>query len=158
MMNRKFKDLKPKSIETLRAHITFWSLADFDLNLSIDHKHEIETTGVNRYLAEYAITYAVLLDDKELTKDLCQNGARLDIMDSWTSNKTPLELAIEYGRAEVATILIQYGAKLKKEVKVPSSNPCSNPLTFFWTLKESANNRQADYAAINRLLHRNKIN
>lgn len=154
-----FKDLSTRSISILEPHITFWSSEhSINGNLPIDHKFDIETTGFNRYIAEYAITYAVLLDDKELTDDLCQNGASLDVKDSWNANKTPLEVAIEYGRAGVAAILIKHGAKLPNNVEVPSNNPCSHPLRFFWSMKEQVYNREVDYSAMDSLLHHNKIN
>lgn len=106
----KFKDLSPRSVSILEPHITFWSLMrdEIDLNLPIDHKFEIETTGFNRYIAEYAIIYAVLLDDKELTEDLCQHGVNLEVTDHWSGNKTPLEVAIEHGRAGIAEILVKH--------------------------------------------------
>lgn len=153
----KFKDLKIKSFDTLQPHITYWC-DDLNLDLSIDHKFEINTSGANRDIAEYAITYAVLLDDKALTEDLCRNGVKLDITDHWNSNKSPLEIAIEYGRAEIISILMQYGAQVPKDIKVPSSNPCLNPLTFFWTLKERTLNREADFEATSRLVCGSKNN
>ena len=154
-----FKNLSPRSISILEPHITFWSLeARIDRDLPIDHKFDIETSGFNRYIAEYAITYAVLLDDKELTEDLCANGVNLAVRDRLNANKTPLEVAIEYGRAGVAAILIRHGAKLTHDVEVPSTNPCSHPFRFFWSLKEHADHREVDYGAVDRLLHHNKIN
>ncbi len=148
---RKFKDLKPESLAALRLYITFWS-GKVDLDSSIDAKFDILRTACNTYLAEYPITYAVLLDDKELAKDLCKNGARLDVRDEYNRNKSPLEVAIEYGRAGVANILVKCGAALPRDIKVPSSNPCLNPSGFFWALKERCNNREADYQAVKQVL------
>ena len=154
-----FKDLSPRSISILEPHIKYWSLGDsINGDLPIDHKFGIETTGFNRYIAEYAITYAALLGDKELTEDLCQHGVNLDVKDSWNANKTPLEVAIEYGRAGVVAILIKHGAKLTHNVEVPSNNPYSNPYRFFWSVKENAFNREVDYGAVDSLLHHNKLN
>lgn len=155
----KFKDLTQKSIETLKPHITFWSF-DSDLNLDseINDVLSIATTGFNRYIAGYAINYAVLLDDKELAIDLCKNGARLDVTDIYHKNKNPLELAVDYGRAGIAEILIKYGAKLdtNKNTAIPSCNPCCNPSRFFWTLNERYHNREADYQAVKQVVHSNK--
>lgn len=161
-MANNFKDLSPRSISILEPHITYWSGEDkINSDLSIDHKLDFDieiTVGFNKYIAEYAIIYAVFLDDKELIEDLCINGANLGVMDSLNANKTPLEVAIEYGRAGVVTILMKYGAQLKCDVEVPSNNPCTHPIRFFWSLKEYACNREVDYGAIDSLLHHNKIN
>ena len=153
---KKFKDLTSESIETLKPHITFWAGQDTFLDLPINRKLDIVTTGFNRYLTEYAINYAILLDDKKLAEDLCKNGACLNVIDSFHQNKTPLALAIDYGRAKIADILIKYGAKLDSDVIIPFNNPCSNPSRFFWTLKERLNNGEADYHAVKQVLHLNK--
>ena len=51
-----FKDLSPRSISILEPHIKYWSLGDsINGDLPIDHKFGIETTGFNRYIAEYAM-------------------------------------------------------------------------------------------------------
>jgi hypothetical protein len=147
----KFKDLNLKSFNTLKPHIEFWG-DNLDLELSIDHKFGIHTTDNFRYFAEYAITYAVLLDDKALTEDLCKHGVNLNIRDRYHSDKSPLEIAIEYGRAGIVAILMHHGAQVPPGIKVPSSKPCSHPLTFFWTLNERANKREADFKTTDRLV------
>lgn len=121
----KFKDLTIKSIRKIKDYAGFWLLSsDFDLELSVNHKFDIEMAGFNRYIAEYAITYAVLLDDKDLLKDLLQNGANLDIHDSWNSNKSPIEIAVEYGRASIVKMLLKYGAIIPENITIPLVSPC----------------------------------
>ena len=156
MFNR-FSDLKPKSLATLMPFIAFWSLGDgIDINSSINDKLPVETSGI-MYVSQYAIFYAVLLDDKELLEDLYRLQADLELRDLFNKMKTPLEVAIEYGRAGIVESLIKHGAKLPNDVKVPSSSPCSSPLRFFWTLKERLNMREADYKSIDMLIQKNNF-
>ena len=158
-MNNRFSDLSPQSWATLLPYITFWSAgAVIDINTSINAKLPIETTGFMA-IAEYAIIYAVLLDDKALLKDLCQHGADLTVRGYYATqrNKTPLEVGVEYGRAGIVKKLIKYGAEVPQDLKVPSSNPCTNPVTFFWSLKERCYGREVNYQAIDALLYSSKV-
>src|SRR5579862_7997547 len=127
-----FTKLTSRSIRKLEPHIIYWSEAvELNLNLDINTELDILTSGCNRYIAKYAINYAILLDDQELVWDLCRNGASLEVKDSLHHNKNPLEIAIEYGRANIVETLIRYGAKTSHN-KIPSSSLCSNPFRFFW--------------------------
>jgi len=157
-MNNRFSDLSPQSWATLLPYMTFWAAGEIiDKNAFINDKLPIETTGFME-IAEYAIFYAVLLDDKSLLEDLCQHGADLTVRGySFHRNKTPLEIGVEYGRAEVVDKLIKYGAEVPKDLKVPSSNPCTNPATFFWSLKEKCYRREVNYQAVDALVHLAKV-
>lgn len=160
----KFRDLKPETFAVLEPHITFWAelevgdnwraeLLDRDINKPLP----ITTTGFNRYLAEYAIHYAILIDDKNAIEDLCRNGANLTVSGRWNMHKTPLELAIYYGRAGAVDLLMKYGATLTKDAEVPAHGLCSkNPLSFFWAMNERASNREVNYSKVEHLLERSK--
>lgn len=148
-----FRDLKTSSINTIKPYIEALSLEDLDLDLNINEPLPLRSSGLLFVRAEYAITYAVLFDDQELAKDLCENGADLTIIDAGT---TPMELAVEYGRAHIVQIFINFDAKSDNAVNVPSNNLCSNPFQFFWSLKESVLNREVDYQKIEAILNHNK--
>ncbi len=154
-MSGKFSDLKPSSLAALMPFISYWSLgAGIDINSSINTELDIATTGF-MYCANYAIFYAVLLDDKDLLEDLYRQNADLEVRNRYGhGEKTPLEVAIDYGRAGIVDSLIKHGAKLPNDCKVPSSNLCTNPFRFFWTLNEKLNHREADYKSIDRLLQK----
>lgn len=149
-----FSELSLESRAILESHVAFWSIFSEGLNLtlSIDHTFEVDQEGCGMYSAQYAIVYAVLLDDKKLTQELCDLGANLNVIDHVNGRKTPLEIAIEYGRADIADILMKRGARTPKVVKIPSSNFCSDPFTFFYCLQEKARNRQVDYGKIEQLV------
>ena len=152
----KFNQLTEKSINTLKPHITYWLLDRdaFNLDLEINDKLDIQMTGSLRYIGEYAITYAVLLDDKNLAEDLCRNGANLEVQDRRHSNKTPLELALAYGRAGIIDIFVRYNATLpNNDFMIPSAHPCCNPFTFFWTMQEKIYGREADFTKTKKLLN-----
>lgn len=157
-MNNRFSDLSSQSLTTLLPYMTFWAAGEVvDKNASINGKLPINTTGF-MFVAEYAIFYAVLLDDKDLLEDLCQHGADLTVRGyAIQRNITPLELGVAYGRAEIIDKLIQYGAEVPKDLKVPSSNPCTNPATFFWSLKEKCHGREVNYQAVDALVHSAKV-
>lgn len=155
-MTNSFKDLNPKSIQTLQPLISFWStgnqnkaLTQQDLNKSLNDKLDILIGGMgSKYIAEYAITYAVLLDDLELLNDLCDNGAVLNIKDSFHEDKTPVHLAVEYGRSKILQTLLEKGAEIPEGVVVPSNNMC----TFLWSINEKIHQREADFQETQRVL------
>lgn len=152
----KFNQLTEKSINTLKPHITYWLLDKdaFDLNLDINDKLEIQMARYLKYIGEYAITYAVLLDDKDLAEDLCRNGANLEVRDRRNSNKTPLELALAYGRAGIINIFVRYNVTLPhNDLLIPSAHPCCKPFTFFWTIQEKISGREADYTKTKKLMN-----
>lgn len=157
-MRNRFSDLSPKSLATLMPFIKFWSLGEgIDMNASINDELPVETSGI-MHVSEYAIFYAVLLDDQELLEDLCHLHADLELRDTFHGGKkTPLELGVEYGRAGIVDSLIRHGAKIPDNINVPSSSLCAAPLRFFLVLNERLNGREANYQAIDTLLHHRKI-
>jgi hypothetical protein len=145
-MVKTYRDLTQESIAKLEPLIKYWSLLEgIDLDWPLDHYLDVANTDMGqRYCAEFAITYAVLLDDKELVEDLCTNGASLDVKDDMHGLKTPVEIAIEYGRAGVLNILLQHGGKIPADVVVPTNNFY---LTVWSLYEQRVRAREADYTA-----------
>lgn len=100
------------------------------MNASINDELPIETSGI-MHVSQYAIFYAILLDDHEILEDLCHLQADLELRDTFHSKKTPLELGVAYGRAGIVDRL-RHGAKIPDNINVPSSSLWAAPLRFFW--------------------------
>jgi len=157
-MRNRFSDLSAKSLATLMPYINFWSLGEgIDMSASINDELPIETSGI-MHVSQYAIFYAVLLDDQELLDDLCRLQADLELRDTFHGEKkTPLELGVEYGRAGIVDSLIRHGATIPDNINVPASSLCAAPLRFFCVLNERLHGRDANYKAIDTLLHHKKF-
>ena len=150
--------LSKESIETLRPLISQWLFEKAE-NVNLDHFNinqplTIEMSGWNKTIAGYAINYAVLLDDKQLAIDLCENGADLTVRDRWNANRTPLELALHYGRAEIARILVLYKEKAGNVADLQALAPkrYSQSTFSFWAMKEQALGREANFKEVDKLL------
>lgn len=104
-----FKDLK----ETSQTLLDKWSRGMTASKLiranSINMPLEVEISFIRRpIVAQYAITYAVILGDEDLVEDLCVNGVNLAVRDEENSRKTPLELAEEYGNSNILQMITNH--------------------------------------------------
>lgn len=125
-----------------KKHADIKSLNECDINDPLD----VSILANGDIFAQYAITYAVLLDDSDMLRELCKLGADIDCMDEFHQNKTPLELAVELGRANIAKILLAAGGKPTVRCVAPDMSILTNPIGFAWTMKERfIHGRQVDY-------------
>lgn len=150
-----FNSLSSLSKSILFPYIKHWGI------LSYEHYQESELLkqDINSPLpyvrlngknigAQYAITYAILLDDHGLLDELIGYGADFNCKDGFNENKTPLDLAYEYGRLEIAKTLISKGAKTTNACVMPEVSLLRNPIGFMWVMSELLKCRQVDYLGI----------
>jgi ankyrin repeat protein len=112
-----FKDLK----ETSQTLLDKWSRGMTASKLikanSINTPLEVEVSFIGRpIVAQYAITYAVILGDEGLVEDLCANGVNLTVRDRENLGKTPLELAEEYGNPNIHQIITSHTSRAPTHV------------------------------------------
>lgn len=149
---KKIKDLKPDSQIKLDIFARTWwgkidsSFAEQNLN------EEIGMT-TSSYLPGYFLHHAIEIDDLELVEDLCKHGADVNKIDMCCGHKTPLQLASDLGRSNIAKILLNYGATAEGVNVNYTINPFQQPITFIWSMWEWSQSRTVDYSGISSLLN-----
>ncbi len=156
---KKVKDLKPTSQTKLRNFSQNWWIPPIGPEFSEQNLNSQMGIITSALLPSYFLHYAIEADDIDLVEDLCANGANganganVNQIDECYSGTVPLQLASDLGRSTIVKTLLAHGAKTEGiEVKY-TMDPCTQPLTFMWGIKELALGRTVDYGNIVHLLN-----
>ena len=169
-----FKHLSKGSQQKLYPYIKYWGMwnhkyatdeliAEQDINAKLP----TEILGDRRDVATCALTYALMWGDWDLLLDLLNNGADVNAIDDKHEGKSILQIAVDYGRAEMAYKLAekkaehflkkhtphQHGTKAEVESElgkrqieylaectVPYMSLFGNPIGGLWAAKETVKN------------------
>jgi len=147
----KIKDLQPISQIKLRKFAETW-WGEVGPNFSEEDLDGGVGILVSVHLTSCFLHYAIECDDADLLEDLYKNGADLNQVDEVLGGLRPLQYASNLGRASIVSSLLSWGANADGVKVNYSMNPCKQPLTFMWSVKEWACGRTVDYSGVANLL------
>ena len=157
----KFSDLSKKSQQVLEDFLIKWQMSyhGYDYctpyeDMDLDSILISNTTHVG-YYAETLLSYAVVIGNDRLVLDLLKNKADPNLCDPW-SDKMPLQLAADYGRATVAKLLIKYFADFE-DIKINYQLSIYDLKTLLWSYGETYLGREVDFKQVKKIIENERV-